>query len=235
MFKYIIILLLTLQSCNAQNDSKTEKQLVDAKEFSEQIESNSSQQLIDVRTPGEFSQGHIPNAVNYDWRGNDFDEQIKNLDKTKPVLVYCQSGGRSADAANKLISEGFQVVELKGGILNWRNNKMPESTDKVVEKGMSMDDYNQLIQDDKLILIDFYADWCAPCMKMKPFLDKISEDMSQDVKIIRIDVEVNRGLSNELKISAIPILRLYKNNQMVWEQNGFIGEDDLREQLNKFK
>ena len=235
MFKYIIILLLTLQSCNAQNDSKTEKQLVDAKEFSEQIESNSSQQLIDVRTPGEFSQGHIPNAINYDWRGNDFDEQIKNLDKTKPVLVYCQSGGRSADAANKLISEGFQVVELKGGILNWRNNKMPESTDKVVEKGMSMDDYNQLIQDDKLILIDFYADWCAPCMKMKPFLDKISEDMSQDVKIIRIDVEVNRGLSNELKISAIPILRLYKNNQMVWEQNGFIGEDDLREQLNKFK
>ena len=111
MFKYIIILLLTLQSCNAQNDSKTEKQLVDAKEFSEQIESNSSQQLIDVRTPGEFDQGHIPNAVNYDWRGNDFDEQIKNLDKTKPVLVYCQSGGRSADAANKLISEGFQVVE----------------------------------------------------------------------------------------------------------------------------
>jgi thioredoxin len=235
MYKYLILLLLTLQSCNAQNNTKVDKHLVDTKEFSEGIEKSQSLQLLDVRTPGEFSQGHIPNAVNYDWLGNKFDEQTKDLDKTQPVYLYCQSGGRSASAAKKLASEGFEVYELKGGMMNWRSQNMPESSDVVSSKGMSMKDYTDSLQVEKLVLVDFYADWCAPCMKMKPFLDKIAVDMSQEVKVLRVDVETHKSLANELKISAIPILRLYKNNSMVWEQNGFIGEKELREAINKFK
>jgi thioredoxin 1 len=235
MYKYLILLLLTLQSCNAQNNTKVDKHLVDTKEFSEGIEKSQSLQLLDVRTPGEFSQGHIPNAVNYDWLGNKFDEQTKDLDKTQPVYLYCQSGGRSASAAKKLVSEGFEVYELKGGMMNWRSQNMPESSDVVSSKGMSMKDYTDSLQGEKLVLVDFYADWCAPCMKMKPFLDKIAVDMSQEVKVLRVDVETHKSLANELKISAIPILRLYKNNSMVWEQNGFIGEKELREAINKLK
>jgi thioredoxin 1 len=235
MYKYLILLLLTLQSCNAQNNTKVDKHLVDTKEFSEGIEKSQSLQLLDVRTPGEFSQGHIPNAVNYDWLGNKFDEQTKDLDKTQPVYLYCQSGGRSASAAKKLASEGFIVYELKGGMMNWRSQNMPESSDVVSSKGMSMKDYTDSLQGEKLVLVDFYADWCAPCMKMKPFLDKIAVDMSQEVKVLRVDVETHKSLANELKISAIPILRLYKNNSMVWEQNGFIGEKELREAINKLK
>lgn len=235
MYKYLIILLLTLQSCNAQNNTKVDKHLVDTKEFSEGIDKAQPLQLLDVRTPGEFSQGHIPNSVNYDWLGNDFSEQTKNLDKSQPVYLYCQSGKRSAQAADKLASEGFEVYELKGGMMNWRSQNMPESADVVSSKGMSMKDYTDSLQGDKLVLVDFYADWCAPCMKMKPFLDKIAVDMSQDVKVLRVDVETHKSLSNELKISAIPIIRIYKNNSMVWENNGFIGEKELREVLNKFK
>jgi thioredoxin len=235
MYKYLILLLLTLQSCNAQNNTKVDKHLVDTKEFSEGIEKSQSLQLLDVRTPGEFSQGHIPNAVNYDWLGNKFDEQTKDLDKTQPVYLYCQSGGRSASAAKKLVSEGFEVYELKGGMMNWRSQNMPESFDVVSSKGMSMKDYTDSLQGEKLVLVDFYADWCAPCMKMKPFLDKIAIDMSQEVKVLRVDVETHKSLSNELKISAIPIIRIYKNNNMVWENNGFIGEKELREAINKFK
>jgi thioredoxin 1 len=235
MYKYLILLLLTLQSCNAQNNTKVDKHLVDTKEFSEGIEKSQSLQLLDVRTPGEFSQGHIPNAVNYDWLGNKFDEQTKDLDKTQPVYLYCQSGGRSASAAKKLVSEGFEVYELKGGMMNWRSQNMPESSDVVSSKGMSMKDYTDSLKGEKLVLVDFYADWCAPCMKMKPFLDKIAVDMSQEVKVLRVDVETHKSLANELKISAIPILRLYKNNSMVWEQNGFIGEKELREAINKLK
>ena len=235
MYKYLILLLLTLQSCNAQNNTKVDKHLVDTKEFSEGIEKSQSLQLLDVRTPGEFSQGHIPNAVNYDWLGNKFDEQTKDLDKTQPVYLYCQSGGRSASVAKKLVSEGFEVYELKGGMMNWRSQNMPESSDVVSSKGMSMKDYTDSLKGEKLVLVDFYADWCAPCMKMKPFLDKIAVDMSQEVKVLRVDVETHKSLANELKISAIPILRLYKNNSMVWEQNGFIGEKELREAINKLK
>lgn len=235
MYKIFIVLLLTLQSCVAQSDIKSEKHLIDTKEFSEGIQNPDQVQILDVRTPGEYTQGHLPNAINYDWLGNDFEEQSKNLDKSKPVYLYCQSGRRSAQAADKLVSQGFKVYELKGGILNWRSKNLPESTEgAVATNGMSMNDYKDLLQDDKLILIDFYADWCAPCKKMEPFLNKISEDMNQDVKVIRIDVEAHKSLANELKISAIPILKLYKNQEMIWEQNGFIGETELRESLQSF-
>lgn len=234
MYKILIVLLLTLQSCVAQNNNKTDKKLVDTEEFSKGIES-SSIQLLDVRTPGEYSQGHIPDAVNYDWLGNDFKEQIKNLDKSQPVYVYCQSGRRSAQAADKLISEGFEVYELKGGMLNWRSKNLPESTESEVQTtGMSMQDYNDLLKGDQMVLVDFYADWCAPCKKMEPFLKSISEDMSKEVKVVRIDVETHKKLANDLKISAIPILKLYKDESMIWEQNGFIGESELRANISKF-
>lgn len=76
----------------------------------------SNASILDVRTPSEFSKGHLINALNYDWNGNEFDKQIAPLDKSKPVFVYCLSGGRSSSAANKMRSSGFtQVYEMDGG------------------------------------------------------------------------------------------------------------------------
>ena len=126
MYKYLILLLLTLQSCNAQNNTKVDKHLVDTKEFSEGIEKSQSLQLLDVRTPGEFSQGHLKNAININWNGDNFDAEINKLDKTKPVLIYCQSGGRSSSAASHMLSAGFKdVIELSGGISKWRAAGLP--------------------------------------------------------------------------------------------------------------
>lgn len=71
--------------------------------------------LVDVRTPGEFSAGHLENAVNIDWNAPNFAEQFSALDKGKTVYVYCKKGGRSAKAAGKLDSLGYDVVDLLGG------------------------------------------------------------------------------------------------------------------------
>lgn len=83
-------------------------------------------QLIDVRTPEEFSQGHIENAVNIDFMADDFDAKVASLDKEKPVLVYCKSGGRSAKAATRLKELGFKnITDLDGGISSWNNENKP--------------------------------------------------------------------------------------------------------------
>lgn len=75
--------------------------------------------ILDVRNPKEFNEGHIPNALNIDYRSDDFLKNIKELNKNKTIAVYCRSGGRSKLAAKKLIDSGFNVFELNKGIMNW--------------------------------------------------------------------------------------------------------------------
>ena len=83
-------------------------------------------QLVDVRTADEFAEDHLEGAVNLDVNDSTFVAKAKQqLDATRPVLVYCRSGRRSADAAGKLAAEGFEVTNLKGGIMAWRAAKKP--------------------------------------------------------------------------------------------------------------
>ena len=119
---YLSILLLTVTSCTkAQN-------VLSPTEFSQKLEKTPNAILLDVRSPEEYSGGHLKNAKNIDWNGTNFDQQISKLDKTKPVFVYCLAGGRSASAASHLKSKGFtKVYDLEGGIGNWRKAKLPET------------------------------------------------------------------------------------------------------------
>ena len=83
-------------------------------------------QLVDVRTPEEFSEGHLENAINIDVTADDFDAKVASLDKEKPVMVYCKSGGRSARASARLKELGFKTItDLEGGITNWKSENKP--------------------------------------------------------------------------------------------------------------
>ena len=79
--------------------------------------------LIDVRTPNEYNSGHIKNAINIDYYGEEFDLKLNKLDKSKPIVFYCKSGGRSSKSALKLIQNGFkEIYNLEGGIDKWISN-----------------------------------------------------------------------------------------------------------------
>ena len=114
--KYLLTMLALsiLMSCQAQIDFKS----VDIKEFKIEI-AKSDVQLVDVRTVKEYSEGHIPGAMNIDVNAPDFEEKIKVLDKKENVAIYCRSGRRSKMAANKLTAAGFKVIELNTGFLSW--------------------------------------------------------------------------------------------------------------------
>ena len=93
-----------------------------ATDFKVKIDNNNLQ-LVDVRTPEEFNEGHIKNAGNIDFYESDFLTQMNKLDKTKPLYIYCRSGGRSGKAAIQLKEQGFtEVYDLQGGILDWGKN-----------------------------------------------------------------------------------------------------------------
>lgn len=97
--------------------------LIDPNAFEQQMNVVSSQ-IIDVRTPLEYAEGHIANAININVNEADFTLQIIDLDKNKPVMVYCKAGGRSAKAASILKDKGFkQVYDLDGGMIGWNKSK----------------------------------------------------------------------------------------------------------------
>lgn len=226
--KILMIGFFIFASCNGQTSNTFEE--VDPKEFSEKIKAVENPQLLDVRTPDEFTSEHIDNAINLNWNSQDFTSKANIYDKSKPVFVYCLSGGRSKKAAAKLTELGFtKVYELEGGILKWKaDGMMKKSTEQI---GMTQDDFNKLLHTDKKILVDFYAEWCAPCKKMEPYLLKMQKEMSDKVTIIRIDVDKNKTLATELQIDQLPIVVLYENHEVKWKNLGYISEQDLKKQL----
>lgn len=82
--------------------------------------SDKNVQLVDVRTTAEYASGHIPGAANMDVQSRGFESNISQLDKTRPVALYCRSGARSKIAAKKFADKGFKVYELDKGISGWK-------------------------------------------------------------------------------------------------------------------
>ena len=120
--KKIIIAMTLLSSIFGikaqQNDAI---KILDVQTFKDSI-SGKKVQLIDVRTPSEYNSGHIKDAKNIDFFSGKFNIEFNKLDKEKPVYIYCRSGSRSKQTANKLSAMGFkEIYDLRGGFMAWSN------------------------------------------------------------------------------------------------------------------
>ena len=116
-FFSLLLVTISCLSCHGQSN----EYLLSVAEFAKKLKETPQPQLVDVRTPEEFTQDHLPGAINIDWRNQSFGKQISSLDKSKPVFLYCRSGRRSATSAEKMRAEGFlEVYDLKGGIIEWK-------------------------------------------------------------------------------------------------------------------
>ncbi len=118
-----LIFLLILISLVAQ--AQTVKKL-DPQNFDKKLREFKDPVLVDVRTTGEYAQGHLPNALLIDIFSNDFKSRVGKLDKSKPVFVYCKAGSRSSSAVEVLSGMGFKdIYDLSGGIIAWRQANKP--------------------------------------------------------------------------------------------------------------
>jgi len=225
----IVAILGFLASCSKGGGGL---QNFDAKTFNESFQASESKQMLDVRTAGEYAQGHIEGAVNADINSSEFMQVIQNLDKNKAVFVYCLSGGRSSSAAQQLKEQGFQeVINLEGGILAWNAAQLPlsmQATTSTQSKGMTLAEYQQLVKSKKSIIVDFNAVWCGPCNQLAPILDDFVKQHNGKVELIKIDVDQNQELAEALKIEAIPYVERYENGQLTWKKIGLFPASELK-------
>jgi rhodanese-related sulfurtransferase len=120
LFILSFVILTTTLSCK-EKATISEVQVVSSEEMQTLLEMDDVQ-LVDVRTPEEYKEGYIDKSQNIDFQSPTFLEDISKLDKSKPVLVYCRSGGRSARCAEKLKEAGFiKIYDLEGGISKWKH------------------------------------------------------------------------------------------------------------------
>lgn len=95
-------------------------------QFKSALDAEKNERLLDVRQDWEFKKGHLENAENVDVMGDNFESRVASIPRDTPVYVYCYSGGRSAEAAEKLKAMGFKkVVNLTGGYAAWEKALLP--------------------------------------------------------------------------------------------------------------
>jgi thioredoxin len=224
-----LLCLSLIMACHSQQAGLVET--VTANQFAYELKQSTNPQLLDVRTAEEYNGQHIEGAQNLDWNAANFEAQVQKLDPTKPVFVYCLSGGRSKKAAGKLAELGFKkIIELNGGILKWNAAGYAEPSAKIV--GMCSQEYEELVKANPKILVNFYAEWCAPCKKMAPYMLQIQKELAGKITVVRLNADEHKTLINQLKIDELPALFYYDNQKEVWKHSGFMSESDLRAKLN---
>lgn len=119
------VLFISL-GCNSRPPlNEQEKSAIHVVKPTEFKEKSINQVIIDIRTPQEFSQGHIEGAININYYDQSFMEQIGKYDKSKPIFLYCRSGNRTSSAAAKIAKVGFEeVYDLQGGIMSWSRENL---------------------------------------------------------------------------------------------------------------
>lgn len=102
---------------------------------------------------------------------------------------------------------------------------------------LNMNAFQNLINGDKPVLIDFFATWCGPCKMMAPILDDVKTELGDSITIIKIDVDKNQALvaTPQFQVRGVPTLMLFKNGKVLWKQSGVVPKEDLVKTVRSFQ
>ncbi|WP_081208320.1 thioredoxin [Salegentibacter sediminis] len=89
--------------------------------------------------------------------------------------------------------------------------------------------FNDIINGDQPVLVDFFADWCGPCKMLAPILKDVKAELGDQVKIVKIDVDRNQELAAKYQVRGVPTMILYKNGKQLWRQSGVLQKHQITE------
>jgi thioredoxin 1 len=94
--------------------------------------------------------------------------------------------------------------------------------------------FNAIIQSETPVLIDFYADWCAPCKMLTPILKDVKEELGDRLKVLKIDVDRNSNVAGRFQVRGVPTLMLFKDGKALWRQSGVLPKDAILDAISPF-
>lgn len=102
-----------------------------------------------------------------------------------------------------------------------------------METKQKSESFNSIINGDKPVLVDFYADWCGPCKMMAPVIEGLSKELGDKVRILKVDVDRNPQPATAYNIAGVPTFILFKNGKIVWRQSGAMPAHHLKQVLQQ--
>lgn len=93
--------------------------------------------------------------------------------------------------------------------------------------------FNELINDDRPVLVDFYADWCGPCKTLAPILKEVASELGEKARVIKIDVDKNQQLSQKFQVRGVPTLILFRKGEQLWRTSGVMQKRDLIQKIEE--
>jgi len=94
--------------------------------------------------------------------------------------------------------------------------------------------FNELIQSDKPVLVDFFAEWCGPCKVMAPILKDVKKEIGDAASILKVDVDKNPQAAAAYQVQGVPTLILFKQGKVLWRQSGVVQKNGLIGVIKKF-
>lgn len=226
----LFLMLSFIVSCAQTNTSIS--RVLNAAAYKEAIAAKNIQ-VLDVRTAAEFNAGHIQNALQANWLDQkEFANRTQHLDKNLPVYVYCQVGARSASAQAALKAKGYNVINLEGGLSNWKMNGFPvEGAANTAQ--MSVEDLNTTTSSNKIVLVEIGGDWCPPCRKMLPVLEKLKQKPAAPFYFLKVDGANDIDVMKSLNAEGLPTFILFKNGKETWRHEGLVTLEEFNAALSK--
>ncbi len=131
------------------------------------------------------------------------------------IMYSCGSGNGNNTTANNSTGTNMNAAENELKVIN------------------DMGNFNEIINGNTPVLVDFYADWCAPCKMMAPVLLQVSRQMEGKVRVIKIDVDKNEEVARKYQIRSIPTMILFKNGKIAWQGVGVMQADQIKAIIEK--
>ena len=94
--------------------------------------------------------------------------------------------------------------------------------------------FNEIIQSEKPVLVDFFAEWCGPCKMMAPILRDVKQELGDAATIVKVDVDANPQAANEFQVRGVPTLIIFKEGKPLWRQSGVVQKAGLVDVIKKF-
>jgi thioredoxin 1 len=92
--------------------------------------------------------------------------------------------------------------------------------------------FDNLIASESPVLVDFYADWCGPCKMLAPILKQVKDNLGDQIRIVKIDVDKNAGIAAKFQVRGVPTMILFKSGKVLWRQSGVMPLDAMLQALN---